>query len=293
MDMQQLAGHMVRAQRVIKEKLKIIDIIFELVDARLPLSSRSPFVAGILQNKPGLLILNKADLADPAATSLWVKWLRRQGMPVIVCESVGGAGTKEIYREVSFLIRAGKVKPKSAQLRLSRCMIVGIPNVGKSMFINRLAGRKAARTGNLPGLTRGEQWIRIGTEIELLDTPGILRPKLNDREVAVKLAATGAIREDAFDPETVSAWILEWLVNHKKKELEARYGPGTGSLNFESLLEAIGRKKGFLVGGGLVDRKKTALQVVKEFRLGVFGRCTLEYPPGEEKISFGQAGIST
>jgi len=286
MEIKQFAGHMARAQRVIKEKLKIIDIIFELVDARLPISSRSPFIAGILQNKPSLLILNKADLADSDATGLWEKWWRRQGVPAIVCESVRGTGTKEIYREVSFLMRAGKVKPKSARLRLFRCMIVGIPNVGKSMFINRLAGRKAARTGDLPGLTRGEQWIRIGTEIELLDTPGILEPKLNNREVAIKLAATGAIREDSFEPETVSAWILEWLISNKKKELEARYGPGTGSLDFESLLEAIGRKKGFLISGGLVDRKKAALQVVKEFRLGVYSRCTLEYPPGEEKIYF-------
>lgn len=286
MKKQHLAGHMVRAQKVIKEKLKIIDIIFELVDARLPLSSRSPFIAGILRNKPGLLILNKADLANPGLTGLWVKWFRRQGMPAIVCESVGGAGTKEIYREVSFLIRAGKVKPKTASLRLTRCIIVGIPNVGKSMFINRLAGRKAARTGDLPGLTRGEQWIRIGTKIELLDTPGILRPRLNDPETAIKLAATGAIREDSFEPEAVSAWILEWLVNNKKKELENRYGPGTAFLDFESMLEIIGRKKGLLVSGGLVDRKKAALQVIKEFRLGMFGRCTLEYPPEEEKISF-------
>jgi ribosome biogenesis GTPase A len=279
MEIQWFAGHMVRAKRIIKEKLRIIDIVLELIDARLPLSSRSPFIADVLRNKPGFLILNKTDLADPALTKLWVEWFANQGMTVITCESVRGGGIGEVFKEISRLERAEGGRQGTKITGVPRCMVVGIPNVGKSMFINRLAGKKATRAGRLPGLTRGEQWIRIGDKMELLDTPGVLWPKLEDQEVAVKLAATGAIKEELYDAEQVAAWLLGWLIENKRKELAERYGLGGEFLEIASLLELIGRKRGFLTSGGLVDRYRTSLHILKDFRTGRLGRCTLENPP--------------
>ncbi len=279
MEIHWFAGHMSGAKRIIKEKLKLIDLVFELVDARIPLSSRCPLIADILGGKTSLLILNKADLADPVLTGSWVKWFRQRGVTAIPCASVKGACVEEVDRELLRLERAESTRRSAGKYRIIRCMVVGIPNVGKSMFINRLAGRRAARTGQFPGLTRGEQWIRIGKRMELLDTPGVLWPRLEDQEVAVKLAATGAIRENLFDPEPVAAWILAWMTVNKEKELREYFGLPDELLEIEPLLEFIGRKRGFLAGGGAVNRQKTSLHILKEFRTGKLGRCTLESPP--------------
>ncbi len=307
MESQWFAGHMARAKRIIREKLKLVDVVIELADARIPLSSRSPALAGVLKVKPGLLVLNKADLADPEWTEEWVKWFRTQGLTAIPCNAVTGQGVAEIRREISRLAsrkkkgrEAGKPsgrkynkpspgsRPPAAGLRFPTSdlrpptsMIVGIPNVGKSTLVNRLAGKRAARTGQLPGLTRGEQWIRIAGKLELLDTPGVLWPKLADREVALKLAVTGAIKEELFDAGEAAAWVLQRLLANKKNELAGFFGLTEKFLEVEPLLEAIGRKRGFLAGGGVVDRRKTALHILKEFQSGKLGRYTLEYPAGK------------
>ncbi|MCL6447217.1 MAG: ribosome biogenesis GTPase YlqF [Armatimonadetes bacterium] len=311
MESQWFAGHMARAKRVIREKLKLVDVLIELADARIPLSSRCPAIAGVLKVKPGLLVLNKADLADPEWTGQWVKWFRARGVTAIPCNAVTGQGVAEILREISRLAsrkkkekKAGKfsgrndnlpspgfrppagglrfptsnLRPPTSDPRPPTSMIVGIPNVGKSTLVNRLAGKRAARTGQLPGLTRGEQWIRIAGKLELLDTPGVLWPKLADREVALKLAVTGAIKEELFDAGEAAAWVLQWLLENKKSDLAGRFGLAEEFLEIEPLLEAIGRKRGFLAIGGVVDRRKTALHILKEFQSGKLGRHTLEYP---------------
>ncbi|MEW5899038.1 MAG: ribosome biogenesis GTPase YlqF [Bacillota bacterium] len=297
MESQWFAGHMARAKRVIREKLKLVDVLIELADARIPLSSRCPAIAGVLKVKPGLLVLNKADLADPEWTGQWVKWFRARGVTAIPCNAVTGQGVAEILREISSLAfrkkkgrEAGKpsgrnynittagLRPPTPNFRPPTSMIVGIPNVGKSTLVNRLAGKRAARTGQLPGLTRGEQWIRIAGKLELLDTPGVLWPKLADREVALKLAVTGAIKEELFDAGEAAAWVLQWLLENKKSDLAGRFGLAEEFLEIEPLLEAIGRKRGFLAVGGVVDRRKTALHILKEFQSGKLGRHTLEYP---------------
>ncbi len=304
MESQWFAGHMARAKRTIREKLKLVDVVIELADARIPLSSRSPAIAGVLKVKSGLLVLNKADLADPEWTGQWVKWFRARGVNAIPCSAATGQGVAEILREISRLasrkkkeVEAGKFSGRNynipspgsrpptgglgfptPNLRPPTSMIVGIPNVGKSTLVNRLAGKKAARTGQLPGLTRGEQWIRIAGKLELLDTPGVLWPKLADREVVLKLASTGAIKEELFDAGEVAAWVLQWLLENKKNELAGRFSLAEEFLEIEPLLEAIGRKRGFLAGGGVVDRRKTALHILKEFQSGKLGRHTLEYP---------------
>lgn len=292
MKIQWFAGHMARTKRIIKAKLKLIDVVLELVDARIPLSSRSPLIADILRGKPSLLILNKADLADRALTGLWVKWFRSQGVTAIPFDSVRGQGKEKIFKEV-FRLAFGKDPGQKAggsesslkrfptsSLRPPTAIVVGIPNVGKSMFINRLAGRRAARTGQLPGLTRGEQWIKIEGKMELLDTPGVLWPKLEDREAAIKLAATGAVKEDLFDVRQVADWVLNWLLENKRKELLKHYGLTENPPEDEFLLEAIGRKRGFLVSGGAADLHKTSVHILSEFRAGKLGRYTLESSPG-------------
>lgn len=305
MEIQWFAGHMARTKRIIKEKLKLIDVVLELVDARIPLSSRSPLITGILKAKPGLLILNKADLADPVLTGRWVKWFHTQGVTAIPFDAARGRSVEEVLREISRLVprkkesrETGKLselnrnippsalRPPAFHLRPPTSLVVGIPNVGKSMFINCLAGRRAARTGQLPGLTRGEQWIRIAGKMELLDTPGVLWPKLEDQEVAMKLAATGAIKEEFFDAGQVAAWVLQWLVENKKSELLEHFGLGekfSETEEIEAILEIIGRKRGFLASGGVVDRYKTSVHVLKEFRSGRLGRYTLELPPAEDE----------
>ena len=305
MEVKWYAGHMARAKRVIKEKLKLADVVIEVADARIPLSSRSPAITDVLKAKPGLLVLNKADLADPEWTERWVRWFCDQGVTAIPCNAVTGQGTAEIWREISRLFSEKKkgweggklprqnqniasfgppasgLRPPAAIFRPPTAIIVGIPNVGKSTLVNRLAGKRAARTGRLPGLTRGEQWIRIAGKLELLDTPGVLRPKLTDPEAAVKLAATGAIKEELFDAGEAAAWVLQWLLANKKSELTGRFGLTEEIPEIEPLLEAIGRKRGFLAVGGTIDRRQTALHILKEFCLGRLGKHTLEYPAGK------------
>lgn len=278
MNIQWYPGHMVKAKRQVRENLKLVDVVIELADARLPDSSRNPDLAEIAGAKPRVLALNKADLADAEATKRWIKHFRTAGLETVPVNSMNGQGFKELE---SACVRQTKAKmdalrAKGQKPRPIRAMIVGIPNVGKSSFINRLAGKAAAKTADRPGVTRGQQWIRFGGNFELLDTPGILWPKFADPQVGFKLAATGAIRDQILDEVELAAQLAGWLAENASEELRNRYKLTELPALPHLILEEIGRKRGFLLGGGRVDSSKAAIILLDEFRGGKIGRFTLD-----------------
>ncbi|MED4603833.1 ribosome biogenesis GTPase YlqF [Paenibacillus validus] len=286
MTIQWFPGHMTRARRQIQDKLKLIDLAIELLDARIPLSSRNPMIDEILQSKPRLVLLNKSDLADPEATRRWVEFFADQGLPALPIDAVGGNPSREILLRSKQLLSA-KIEAqirKGMNPRAIRALIVGIPNVGKSTLINKMAGRKVAATGDKPGVTKGQQWIKVGTEMELLDTPGILWPKFEDQTVGFRLAATGAIKEEILQPEEIALFAMRYLVARYPAAVGERFGvnevPADPSDTdaVVALMEAIGRKRGALVSGGRVDLEKASLAILRELRAGKLGRITLEMP---------------
>lgn len=277
---------MTRARRQIQEKLKLIDMAIELLDARVPLSSRNPMIDEILMNKPRLVLLNKSDLADPEATKAWIAYFAEQGLRALPIDAVGGNPVKEIMNRSKELL-ADKIEAqirKGMNPRAIRALIVGIPNVGKSTLINRMAGRKIAATGDRPGVTKGQQWIKVGTEMELLDTPGILWPKFEDQQVGLRLAATGAIKEEILHPEEIAFFAVRYMAVHYADALQERYGveelpQDTEDANaIVEVMEAIGRKRGAIVSGGRVDLEKVSLLILRELRAGKLGRISLELP---------------
>lgn len=286
MTIQWFPGHMTRAKRQIQDKLKLIDVVLELIDARVPISSRNPMIDEIVGPKPRLILLNKSDLADPAQNARWLDWFRSFGHEVLAIDANTGTGTKDISGRVKVLLKEkiDRQIAKGMKPRPSRALIVGIPNVGKSTLINRLAGRTAAITGDRPGVTKGQQWIRTGADLELLDTPGILWPKFEDPEVGFRLAATGAIKEEILHVDEVACFILRWLAVEYRDTLIERYGlsdlpaelPDIASA--AEVLEQIGRKRGCLAGGGHVDYAKAAGVLLRDLRSGKLGRITLEAP---------------
>lgn len=273
-------GHMAKARALVRENAKLVDLILEVVDARVPQSSRNPEVDQLVGQKPRLLVLNKADLANPEATDHWQEWFRDQGLPVVPLESLRGRGIKAVIKLSRQLVEPfmQRLKEKGRKPRSVRLMIVGIPNVGKSSLLNRLAGRKRAATGAKPGITKGKQWVKVDKELELLDTPGILWPRTGDRAVTLRLAATGAIPAGALLLEEASRWLGAFLLERAPQQLVSRYGLCTLPDNPDMLLQAIGARRGFLLPGGVVDREKTARLLLKEFQNGLLGRHTLELP---------------
>lgn len=278
-NVQWFPGHMKKAEKLIEENLPIVDVVIELLDARIPKSSANPLLAEILKGKPRVIALNKADLADPQATRAWADFFRGKGIPVAVIDAQKGKGLKQLKATVESLAkkRTDKFVKAGGKPRAARCMILGIPNVGKSSLINRLAGSAKTRTENKPGVTRAKQWIHIGTHLELLDTPGILWPKFEDPEVGLKLAFTGAIKDDIYDVEQVACLLLEILRKDYPERLQERFKfkgdiPETGP----ELLEAVGRKRGCLLKGGIVDIEKAERIVMSEFRSGKLGLLTLD-----------------
>lgn len=280
-------GHMTRARRQIEEKLKLIDVAIELLDARIPMSSRNPMVDTILKGKPRLVLLNKLDLADPAATADWVAFFKDKGLDALPIDAVTGSGVRDIVPRCRTLM-AHKIEAqlrKGMNPRAIRALIVGIPNVGKSTLINRLAGRKVAATGDKPGVTKGQQWIKMaGGELELLDTPGILWPKFEDEDVGFRLAAIGSIKEEILSSEEVAFYTVRYMAGAYPEAIKERFGISElpGDLSdldaVAGIMEAIGRKRGCIVSGGRVDLGKASITFLRELRAGKLGRISLERP---------------
>ncbi|BBI34467.1 ribosome biogenesis GTPase YlqF [Cohnella abietis] len=286
MTIQWFPGHMTRAKRQIEEKLKLIDVVFELLDARIPQSSRNPMIDEITGSKPRLILLNKADLADPVQTEAWARYFRDKGHATHAIDANIGTGVKDLAGKSKELLQE-KIQrqiSKGMKPRPLRALIVGIPNVGKSTLINRLAGRNIAITGDRPGVTKGQQWIRFGGELELLDTPGILWPRFDDPVAGFRLAATGAIKEEILHIDEVACFVLKILVERYRPAMEERYGLEDLPTELPDMqaaidvLENIGRRRGCLVSGGNVDYEKAATLLLRDLRSGKLGRMTLESP---------------
>lgn len=273
-------GHMAKARRVIGAHLKLVDVVIELLDARIPVSSANPMIKEIIQDKSRIIALNKADLAEAEWTSRWTQEFASQGIPVAALEAVTGKGTKTLINLVEQAAAPviARFVAKGIRPRPVRAMILGIPNVGKSSLINRLLGTSTVRTGDRPGVTRGQQWIKIGRNLELLDTPGILWPRMDDQTAAFKLAATGAVPEDVFDHDVVINGILDLLRDRYPFMLTERYGINEISAENGVILSAIGKNRGCLRSGGFIDFEKAGTILLNEFRSGKLGKVTLDLP---------------
>jgi len=279
-NIQWFPGHMKKAERMIAEMIRLVDAVCELRDARIPTSSRNPDVDELTAGKPRLVILNRADQADPAATSLWRERLRTQGVAVLETDSRSGRGVKGFAPAIKTLLaeELARREARGQGGRVQRVMVLGIPNVGKSSFINRLAGRRAAEAGDRPGVTRGRQWISVGQGLELLDTPGILWPRFETPEEGLALAWTGAIRDDVLDVELVASRLLERLRELYPAALHERYGLDIDDAPGWELLERCAKRRGFLVSRGEFDTERMSRVLLDEFRAGKLGRITLERP---------------
>ena len=283
MNIQWYPGHMAKTRRQMLENLKNIDLVCELVDARIPQVSRNPDMDEIVGDKPRMMILNRVDLADPEATRRWASFYRAQGYAVLETDSQHGTGTGR-FAAVARERLADKISAwneKGQTGRAVRVMVVGIPNVGKSTFINRVLGRKSAKAADKPGVTRGAQWFRVPGGIDLLDTPGILWPKFDDERVGILLAVTGAVKDDILDLETLACRLFELLAVRAPQAIVDRYKltiPEQSDFLGYDLLQQAGRKRGFLISGGEIDTERMARILLDEFRGGVLGRITLETP---------------
>lgn len=293
MNIQWYPGHMTKARRAMKEDMKLIDLIIELVDARVPVSSRNPDIDELGRQKARLVLLNKADLAGEGANDAWVRWFRGQGVQAVKLDSRSRAGLKQIQAAVQEACREKIERDKKRGIlnRPVRAMVVGIPNVGKSTFINSYAGKACARTGNKPGVTKGNQWIRLNKSLELLDTPGILWPRFESQEVGLHLALIGSINDQILDRQQLGAELICLLAERYPLALAQRYGDiGAGGHLVQvdgleevaGILEKIARARGCLMKGGQCDLKKAADLLLDDFRSGRLGRITLEFPPDEE-----------
>ena len=281
MNIQWFPGHMTKAQRMIEENLKLVDAVCEILDARIPRSSRNPDIDRLAGDKPRLVILNRIDLADPNVTARWKKYFEARGLAILETDARTGKGVSGFAPAVRRLL-ADKIREYEAKGQVGRplrVMILGIPNVGKSTFINKVAGRKAAIAGDKPGVTRGKQWINIDAGLDLLDTPGILWPKFDSQEVGEMLAITNAIKADVLDKETLAANFMLRLRQMYPQAIRDRYkfDPDPGMNGFE-LLEQAAKKRGFLVSRGEYDIERMANTLLGEYHEGKLGRLSLEMP---------------
>lgn len=280
MNIQWYPGHMVKTKRLITENIKLVDVIIEILDARIPVSSRNPEVNELVGNKPRLIIFNKSDISDTDINKEWQAYFKTQGIKTIMVDSIKGTGLKEVISNLRELAkpRLEYEKSRGRLPRAVRVMVIGIPNVGKSSFINKIVGKGTAKTGDKPGVTRGKQWVRISNDVELLDMPGILWPKFEE-EIGFKLAFTGAIRDDILDNVELAAKLVETLKELYPDTLKQRYKLDTLEYNEGiELLKAIGKKRGAIVKGGEVDLTKVATIVLDEFRGAKIGNISLERP---------------
>ncbi len=281
MNIQWFPGHMTKAQRMIEENIALVDAVCEILDARIPYSSRNPDIDRLAGDKPRLVILNRTDLADPNLTARWRRYFEAQGLAILETDAKSGKGVSGFAPAVRRMLKdkLTAYEAKGQVGRPLRVMILGIPNVGKSTFINKVAGRKAAIAGDKPGVTRGKQWINIDQGLDLLDTPGILWPKFDSQEVGEMLAITNAIKADVLDKETLGANFMLRLREMYPKAIEERYKftPDPDMNGFE-LLEQAAKKRGFLVSRGEYDIERMANTLLGEYHDGKLGRLTLEAP---------------
>lgn len=272
---------MTKTRRMIAEQLKNVDLVAEVVDARIPVSSRNPDIDELVGEKPRLIILNRADQADPAMNRAWGDWFRARGFAVMETNAKDGKGVNQFSSTVKTVLKdkIAAWQAKGQVGRPIRAMIVGVPNVGKSTFINQVAKRKSAKAGDRPGVTRGKQWVAVDAGLDLLDTPGILWPKFEDQSIGLNLAFTGAVKDEIMDVETLACHFMELLAQRYPQALAERYklSPAPGEPGWQ-LLEQAARKRGFLVSGGEVDTERMAKILLDEYRGGKLGRFTLERP---------------
>lgn len=277
-------GHMAKTKRLIIEHLKAVDVAAELLDARIPLASANPMVEELLSGKPRIVILNKADLADPEMTKAWESYYKKKGVAAVSMSCGNGKDKKKFLRLIKEA--AGpmleKWKRRGLKTRSARIMILGIPNVGKSTLINFISGTAAARTANTPGHTRGKQWVRLSQGLDLLDTPGVLWPKFEDQVAALRLAATGAIAGDVFDADTVVPELMRVLARTAPDALREKYGIEDAAADPQIFLAQAGKRRGCILPGGAIDYARAQTMILNDFRSGKLGRITLDAVPAEE-----------
>ena len=281
MNIQWYPGHMTKTRRQMTEDVKFVDMVAEVVDARIPISSRNPDIDAMVGNKPRMIIFNRADQADPAMTAAWKAWFRDKGYAVLETDAKTGKGVNQFSSVIKAALKdeIAKWQAKGQVGRPVRVMVVGVPNVGKSTFINKVARRKSAKAGDRPGVTRGKQWVSVDSGLDLLDTPGILWPKFEDETTGMRLAFTGAVRDEVVDVEALAAALLELLRNRYPQALSSRYKLETDpDLAGWQLLEQAARKRGMLISGGEVDTERMSRVLLDELRGGKLGRVTLELP---------------
>ena len=288
-------GHMAKTRREIIQDLRIIDIVIELLDARIPIASKNPDIAKLIKGKKKIVVLNKCDLADEKENQRWVSYFENKNIPAALVDANSGKGIDNCIKKIEKLME--EIQTKQAEKgrvgRKIKAMILGIPNVGKSSFINRIAKRTTAEVGNKPGVTKQKQWIRINEKIELLDTPGVLWPKFESEDVALKLAFTGTIKETVLEKTEVAYELVKFLLNNERENLCNRYGlsneyieevlnrDNPENFNIYEIMLEIGRKRGCIVSGGNIDDEKTAKIILDDFKNGKIGKITLECPNGD------------
>ncbi len=273
-------GHMKKTQREIKENLKLVDAVIEIRDARIPRSSANPDIDKLLQNKPRIILLNKKDLTEKKATNEWIKYLTKDNVKVLEVNCLQGEGLKNIKQVLMELLKEkhDRLKAKGMAKIVTRVMVVGIPNCGKSTLINKLAKNNIAKTGDRPGVTKSKQWIKTSFDIELLDTPGVLWPKFEDEEIALNLAFTGAIKDEVMDTEELAYRLVQRLQEYYPENLKERYKIEKIFEDPLETLNAIARKRGCLIRGGEIDYNRISVILLDEFRGGKIGKITLERP---------------
>ncbi|MBS3969345.1 MAG: ribosome biogenesis GTPase YlqF [Clostridia bacterium] len=271
-------GHMAKAKRVLKENMKMIDVVVELLDARIPASSQNPILKELAGSKHRIIVLNKEDLANPYITKAWIKTFHDEGIKAIAVDSIRKKGINETLNSIAQTPIRDSAARRLSIKRPVRAMVVGIPNVGKSMFINSLVGRNTAKTGNKPGVTKGNQWIKIKESVQLLDTPGILWPRFDNEETGMHLVYVNSIGPKAFDIEDIVFSLIKFLTANYPDALKERYNLCQILDNPDTIIKQIGKTRGFLIKGGDVDFRKTSETILKDFRDGKLGRISLETP---------------
>lgn len=284
-NIQWFPGHMTKTKRQIQASLKLVDAVAEIIDARIPISSRNPDLAKLIQNKPRIILLNKCDMANQTATKMWIDHFEKQGITAIAVDCKSGRGLNKFAPAVNKVMseRINRLKAKGMVNPMMRIMIVGIPNVGKSSFINKIAKQNRAKVEDRPGVTRGNQWFTIAKNLEMLDTPGVLWPKFNDKIVGEHLAFTGAVKDQILDIELLAVRLLDFLKELKPADFISRFKLEDTELdNIDSyeLLKIIARKRGMLISGGEVNTERAAIMLLDEFRCAKLGRITVEMPNG-------------